>query len=146
MFQILNCSFFWIYTVEIAGNTQAQASHFDDLISLLGRDELTKLFYKLGIEDKDIENAKFSANTEDPELQAWKVFYLWRRMNGRAANQKALLKALKNCRCKDGFDKVRRKWGIKGICFTRLLNIILILRGIMMPGFQNLVLLPKLRL
>ena len=76
---------------------KVQDSDFDEVINELGPDDLQRLFYYLGLDERDIEHAEASANTTDSRLKARKVLSQWRKIKGNEATVQAL---------KDAKDKI----------------------------------------
>ncbi|XP_072051601.1 uncharacterized protein [Amphiura filiformis] len=85
-----------------------------DIISLLGRDDLHKLFYALELPSTDIDKAEIKAGTLDVDLKARKVFETWRQRNGQQATQERILCALEECGNNDAKEKLEDKWKLKG--------------------------------
>ncbi|XP_072016999.1 uncharacterized protein [Amphiura filiformis] len=98
------------WTRTSRGMAQIQPHQFHDVIEELSVSQLTKLFLKLGLNDREIENAKLSSGSNDVTLQAMEAFKFWVEINGPEATLEAVLEALKQCRFRDSCHKVEKKW------------------------------------
>ena len=78
----------------------------------LTRNQLTNLYQELGLKANEIENAERNADTNDVQLQAYKVLHHWRSTKGGEATKGAILKALKECEYKEAMDELIKKWDI----------------------------------
>ena len=76
----------------------------------MSKDQLTALFYELGLPDDEVENAQEKADTPDYKLQANKVLGHWKRTNGKEATREKLLQGLTAGKCIEAVEQLQDKY------------------------------------
>ena len=99
----------------VTGTAVNPKPDFKDIIELLDPDELHKFCFQLdGLSCADAKKAERKANSDDPELKAREVLYLWHQRNGRQATRQVVLQAMEKCGFASAAEKLEEKWDSAG--------------------------------
>ena len=76
----------------------------------LSKDQLTALFYELGLPDDQVENAQRKADTTDYKLQANKVLGHWKKTKGKEATRGKIMYGLTEGRCTEAVEQLQDEY------------------------------------
>ncbi|XP_072033665.1 uncharacterized protein [Amphiura filiformis] len=107
--------------VMVSGNRSHIARHkvkatdsdFLAAIQILGHDELKKLFYALGMKQRDIEMVDKCNATRSEDLLAIDILQKWQKADGPKATRQAVLDALRYCNNIEAEEELTCKWNNK---------------------------------